>query len=429
MKTDKGKKKQDKKRKFLIFAAVLLCLICIAVIGMSIREIIEKSAETSSVGSRPKTTKDSGHTQEKRPEKKENEEIQQPKKSVSEAERILLEMTVEEKAAQLFIITPETLTQEEVLTQAGDVLQNAFASYPVGGFIMMQGNIVSPEQITELNHTIEGMSINAVGLKPFLAVDEEGGTVARIAGNETFPVENRGNMSDVGSTGDPMKAYETGAYIGGYLAEYGFNLDFAPDADIWLNPENTVVRYRSFGSDVQLVSDMTAAAVRGFHSAGICTALKHFPGHGGTAEDSHEGFAYAARSLEELRECEFLPFQAGIEAGSEFVMIGHITVPEITGEGTPATLSGNMVTDILRKELGYEGIIVTDAMNMGAISANYSSDTAAAEAVKAGVDMILMPADFYGAYEGILSAVASGEISEKRLDESVKRIIELKLKL
>ena len=206
-------------------------------------------------------------------------------------------------------------------------------------------------------------------------------------------------------------------------------MDFAPDADVWSNPANEVVRYRAFGSDAQLVSSMVSEAVDGFHSAGICTSLKHFPGHGGTSEDSHDNFAYSDRSLEELRSCEFLPFQAGIEAGSEFVMVGHITLPQIAESDTPATLSKTVVTDILRGELGYTGIVITDAMNMGAIAQNYSADRAAVQAVQAGIDMILMPSDFYSAYQGILDAVKNGEITEQRLDESVKRIIDLKLKL
>ena len=293
----------------------------------------------------------------------------------------------------------------------------------------MQGNITSPEQIIQFNSDLDQLGRQMTGMPPFLAVDEEGGTVVRIAGNEAFPVENVGNMSEVGASSDRNVAYETGAYIGGYLVQYGFNVDFAPDADVWVNPYNEVVRYRAFSSDPYIAADMVSGAVEGFHSAGICTALKHFPGHGATAEDSHAGFAYSPRTLEELRECEFLPFQAGIDAGSEFVMVGHITLPEVTGTDTPSTLSGAVVTEILRDEMGYDGILITDAMNMGAIAQNYSSADAAVLAVEAGMDMILMPVDFQEAYQGILTAVQDGRITEERLDESVRRIIELKQKL
>ena len=335
-------------------------------------------------------------------------------------------MTIEEKAAQLFIVTPESLTGGPTVTEADDTLEEAYRSLPAGGFIMMQGNIISPEQITELNSRLEEMSLETVGVIPFLSVDEEGGTVTRIASNDSFPVEDVGNMSEIGAAGDSRKAYEAGAYIGKYLRDYGFNLDFAPDADVWNNPENTVVRYRSFSSDPGTASEMTAAAIQGFHSSGIWTALKHFPGHGATAEDSHEGFAWSDRTLDELRQCEFLPFEAGIEAGSEFVMAGHISVPEAAGEDTPASLSEKVISGILRDELGYDGIVVTDAMNMGAVTEHYSSAESAVMAVQAGADVILMPSDLQSAYQGILDAVQEGKITEDRLDESVRRILELK---
>ncbi|MBC5688766.1 glycoside hydrolase family 3 protein [Mediterraneibacter sp. NSJ-55] len=423
MRTDKEKMKGKTKNRIFFFLAVLACLICIAIIGICIKEIAEKRTTVPQ-----ESHKGKGENTEK-VKRKQTDETQNTEKPLTEAEKILSEMTLEQKAAQLFVVTPEDLTGEEAVTQAGEIFHSAYEVYPVGGFIMMQGNIVSPDQIVQLNGAVEELSVNVTGLKPFLAVDEEGGTVARIAGSGVFPVENVGNMCDIGFAGDTAKAYETGAYIGGYLAEYGFNVDFAPDADVWSNPANEVVRYRAFGSDAQLVSSMVSEAVDGFHSAGICTSLKHFPGHGGTSEDSHDNFAYSDRSLEELRSCEFLPFQAGIEAGSEFVMVGHITLPQIAESDTPATLSKTVVTDILRGELGYTGIIITDAMNMGAIAQNYSADRAAVQAVQAGIDMLLMPSDFYSAYQGILDAVKNGEITEQRLDESVKRIIDLKLKL
>lgn len=343
-------------------------------------------------------------------------------------EEILKNMTVEEKAAQLFIVTPETVIGESVLTEIDSGFVNAYKEFPVGGFIMMKENIISPEQITEMNSRLLEIGIETTGVIPFISVDEEGGTVARIASNESFPVYNVGNMSDIGIEGSTQKAYEAASYIGSYLTDYGFNLDFAPDADVWINPENTVVKYRSFSSDPQIASELTAAAVKGFHNGGIWTTLKHFPGHGATVEDSHEGFARSDRNLNELRQCEFLPFEYGIKEKSEFVMVGHISVPEASGENIPASLSETVVSDFLRGELKYDGIIITDAMNMGAISEYYSSSEAAVMAVQAGVDMILMPSDFQAARKGILDAVRDGRILEERLDESVRRILELKAK-
>ena len=154
--------------------------------------------------------------------------------------------------------------------------------------------------------------------------------------------------------------------------------------------------------------------------------LKHFPGHGATEEDSHEGFAYSDRTLEELRQCEFLPFRAGIEAGARAVMVGHISLPQITGDGTPAVLSEAVMNQMLRQELGFQGIIITDALNMGAITENYTTEDAAVQAILAGADMLLMPADFQKAYQAVLNAVNDGRITRERLDESVLRILKVK---
>ncbi len=413
-------------RKTLLFIlAGIAAAVCLYIIGAGILEMIQRSlGSTAGMGETYRTgrmvrgipdyTAGAGES---------------GKAAQSQAEETLAGMSLEEKAAQLFIITPDTLAGGETVTQADRNFEEAYRERPVGGFIMMSENIRSPEQISALNRDLLTLGREVSGIVPFLSVDEEGGTVTRIASNESFGLTDAGNMSDIGSRGDPQAAYEVCAYIGGYLKEYGFNLDFAPDADVWNNEENTVVRYRAFSSDAKEAAEMTAKAVEGFHSQEICTALKHFPGHGATSEDSHQGFAWSDRTLEELRECEYLPFQAGIDAGSEFVMVGHISVPEVTGDDTPASLSKEIVTDLLREELDYQGIVITDAMNMGAISEHYSSRESAVAAIEAGVDMILMPSDFYSALEGITEAVENGTIAEERLDQSVMRILQLKAEI
>lgn len=344
-------------------------------------------------------------------------------------EEKLAEMTLEEKAAQMFVVCMDTLTGVESTAEAGDWARQQFWSYPVGGIIMMGVNVQSEEQITNLNAQLKAISQERIGLLPFLCVDEEGGTVKRIAGNPNFPVQDVGDMNLIGAGGDPSRAYQAGFDIGSYLSAYQFNVDFAPDADVLLNPGNTVIGVRSFGSDAELVASMTAQAVSGLRENGICATLKHYPGHGATAEDSHEGFAYSLRTLDELRECEWKPFRSGIEAGAEFIMVGHISYPNILGSDTPATLSGYMVGELLRQELQFDGIIITDAMNMGAISNNYSSADATIMAVQAGADMILEPADFYASYQALIDAVRSGTISEERINESLRRILRVKRRL
>ena len=203
----------------------------------------------------------------------------------------------------------------------------------------------------------------------------------------------------------------------------GFNVDFAPVADVLTNPQNTVIGSRSFGSDPSIDGAMVASEVKGLHTKGMLSTLKHFPGHGDTYEDSHEGKSYVYKTREELENCEWIPFKKGIEAGSDFVMMGHISCPGITGDDTPASLSYTICTEILRDQLGFQGLVITDAMNMGAVANEYASGDAAVRAVQAGADMILMPADFSAAYAGVRNAVQNGTITEERINESVRRIL------
>lgn len=342
-------------------------------------------------------------------------------------EEILNHMTLEQKVAQLFFLTPEALTGVEGVTAAGAVTEAAFARYPVGGIIYFEQNIQNREQVTAMLEQMQAISMRRAGFPVFLAVDEEGGAVTRISGSGVEGIPQIPDMLSVGSSGEPGQAYETGRQIGQYLKELGFNLDFAPVADLYSNPENTVIGNRSFGAEADTVSEMVAEAVRGFQDAGILTALKHFPGHGDTAQDSHAGRAASGKTLEELRNNELLPFQAGIEAGSAFVMAGHISLPNILGDDTPASLSDTIITGLLREELGYSGIVITDALNMGAVCEGYTSAQAAVLAIQAGADMLLMPADFEEAYQGVLDAVSQGTITEERIDASLQRILSVKL--
>ena len=274
------------KRALFILAAAAVTVICAVIIVAGVGELLGRPEASDIRAEDPDESTDISGVRENEkgeaamePEGQEQENASRHTEDSKDngVEEILQNMTIEEKAAQLFIVTPESLTGGPTVTEADDTLEEAYRSLPAGGFIMMQGNIISPEQITELNSRLEEMSLETVGVIPFLSVDEEGGTVTRIASNDSFPVEDVGNMSEIGAAGDSRKAYEAGAYIGKYLRDYGFNLDFAPYADVWNNPENMVVRYRSFSSDPGTASEMTAAAVQGFHSSGILTALKHFP--------------------------------------------------------------------------------------------------------------------------------------------------------
>ncbi len=339
------------------------------------------------------------------------------------------EMTIEEKVAQLFIITPEALTDNTGVTMAGDATKEAIDKTPVGGIIYMGDNLQSKTQVQEMLSNTNEYSEERMGLPMFLCVDEEGGTVARIAGSGRFDVDRVGNMSDVGATGDEENARKAGETIGTYLSDLGFNVDFAPVADVLTNPDNSIVKYRSFGSDSDTVSDMSVAMAKGLESKGLEAVYKHFPGHGATAGDTHLGAAFTNKSVDELSESELVPFQKAIDDGASFIMVSHISAPGITGHDTPASLSDIIITDILRDKMGYKGIVITDAMEMGAISQKYSSSEAAILALEAGADIILTPENFRDAYEGVLGAVDSGKISEERIDESVRRILEVKMNM
>ncbi len=343
-------------------------------------------------------------------------------------EDTLAGMTLEEKVAQMFFITPEALTGAGQVTGAGELTAQCFVQYPVGGIIYFSGNLESGEQVSSMLSGMQEISRERTGLPVFLATDEEGGRVSRLYGIAS-DIPYIGDMYSVGATGDPQEAYQVGSTIGSYMKNLNFNVDFAPVADVFSNPANTVIGDRSFGSDAELVSQMVPMEVQGLQDAGVLATLKHFPGHGDTAEDSHSGYASSYKSLEELEACEFQPFRAGIASNVSFIMMGHISLPNILNSQLPASLSYEMVTGILRQKLQFNGIIITDAMNMGAISANYSSGEAAVMAIEAGVDMLLMPADFHSAYEAVLGAVRDGRISEDRINESVLRIIRMKRKI
>lgn len=350
------------------------------------------------------------------------------KQAEEKAGEVLEGMSAQEKAAQLFFVTPEALTGASEVTVAGDTTEKAYENFPVGGIIYFEQNIVSEEQFEEMAAGMRQISVSKGKVPVFLGVDEEGGRVARLANHEALEVENTGSMLEIGREKDAGQAKTAGETIGDYLRSYGLDVDFAPVADVLDSEENTVIGDRAFGTVPEEVSAMVSEMVKGLQSRGVSAVLKHFPGHGSTAEDTHTSAAYNNKSLEEMEQSDFLPFQAGIEAGADFVMVGHLTAPNAAGEDIPSVFSKKLVTEVLRRQMGFEGIIITDAMNMEAVTANNTSGEAAVKALEAGVDMILMPWNFQEAYKAVLEAVEDGTLTQERIDESVLRILKLKLK-
>lgn len=350
----------------------------------------------------------------------------------SEAELLLAQMTLREKVGQLFIVRPDALepnrslervfnTTTDGVIMLSDAIRDAYQVYPVGGVIQFSGNIVSSLQIREFNAALQDMS----RIPLFICVDEEGGAVARLANHRSFNLPKFNNAAYIGASGDPSRALEMGRAIGSYLAEYGFNMNFAPVADVNTNPNNPVIGTRAFSSDADTAAQMAGAMAQGLRENGIIPTFKHFPGHGDTAEDSHVGIAVSHKTFDEMMSCEWLPFAEA--TALDCVMVGHIAVPEVTGDLTPATLSKEVVTGILREELGFEGLIVTDSMHMGAIIKSYGSGEAAVLALQAGCDIILMPQNLYEAFDAVVAAVEDGTLSEQWLDETVLRILEFKM--
>lgn len=339
----------------------------------------------------------------------------------SPADTILQEMSLREKVGQLFIITPEVL-DPNAQTVFSDSTRQLLQKYPVGGFILFSDNIESPEQITAFLTDLQ----TASKIPPFLSVDEEGGLVARLANAPRFDLPQYESAWAVGVDADPATALKMGNTIGAYLRESGFNMDFAPVADVNTNPDNPVIGARAFSSDTATAAMLARAMADGLTQQDIIPVFKHFPGHGDTDQDSHDDLAVTYKSEAELSTCEWLPFQKASDA--DCIMVGHIAVPSIDEDFLPATMSRTLVTDILKEKLGFEGLVITDSLSMGAIANRYNSGEAALGALQAGCHILLMPEDFTQAFDTVVSAVESGEFSQKQLDETVHKILEFKLR-
>lgn len=346
------------------------------------------------------------------------------------AER-LSAMTLRQKVGQLFFVRPDSLdpaqTRDQIndadaagVTQLSDAMLDRLAGYPVGGVVLFGKNITDSAQLKDFTGALHG----AMDTPLLIGIDEEGGAVARLANHPAFDLPRYESAAAVAAQGtDAVR--EMYAAIGNYLAGYGIDLDFAPDADVNTNPDNPVIGTRAFSSDPQTAAQMVTAAVEGFVDTGVLCCIKHYPGHGDTAEDSHKSLAVTRKSWAQLQSCELLPFRAGIEAGADLVMVGHIAAPQVTGDDTPASLSPRLM-ESLRTELGFTGAIVTDSLAMEGITARYSAGEAAVQAIRAGADILLMPDGLTEAFDAVVNAVENGSIPESRIDASAARVLALK---
>ena len=355
-----------------------------------------------------------------------------------EIESQIQKMSLREKVGQMFYVRPECLdttihfnrpsasgnlddiTKIRLQTVNG-TMKDVNEKYPIGGVILYAHNIEDEAQLAQFIPEIKALKGS-----PLLCIDEEGGRVARIARNSNFDVKTYESMGAIGATGNPQNAYECGNTIGTYLNRYGFDIDFAPVADVNTNPENIVIGARAFSDDPQVAAPMVTNYLQGLKDAGIVGCIKHFPGHGDTKTDTHYGYASSQKTWAEMMQCEMVTFKAGIEWGCQLVMTAHIAAPNVIGSDIPSTMSSVILQDKLRGELGYQNIIVTDAMEMGAITQQYSNAEAAVGCIKAGADIVLGPQVFTEAFDAVVEAVMNGTISEQRINESVRRILRLK---
>lgn len=352
----------------------------------------------------------------------ETTEAEKTTESTEDARQILVDdtlegMTLHDKVCQMMFVTPEELTGEDTVTVAGDVTKKALEKYPVGGIVYFAKNLETKDQVKDM--ISNSQSYSSIGL--FISTDEEGGTVNRLMDTVgTTYIDSMYNYKDDGTD----KAYENAHTIAQDMSELGFNVDFAPVADVWSNPDNTVIGRRAYSDDYAQAAELVGSAVKGFRDGGVMCTLKHFPGHGDTAEDSHYSSAYVNRTKDQIMVDEMQTFRSGIDAGAELVMVGHLIVPDI--DELPATLSYKIATEMLRGDMGFDGIAITDSLEMESIADNYGVGDSAVMAVQAGMDMLLQPADPTVAIDAIVAAVESGDIKETRIDESVRRILTLK---
>ena len=350
-----------------------------------------------------------------------------------EVEAQLSKMTLREKVGQMFFVRMETLDttihwnayadlQENPILEVNKTMRDVNANYPVGGLILYAWNIENEAQLSTLISQIRSLNGN-----PLLCIDEEGGRVARIANNPNFNVKKYESMSAIGATGDARNAYECGNTIGTYLKHYGFDIDFAPVADVNTNPENIIIGARAFSDNPEVAAPMVTNYLQGLKDAGVTGCIKHFPGHGDTKADTHFGYASTQKTWAEMMDCEMVTFKAGIQWGCQLIMTAHIGAPKVTGTDVPSTMSSVILQDKLRGELGYQNIIITDGMEMGAITQQYSSAEAAVGSIQAGVDIVLGPKNLVEAFDAVIAAVNNGTISEERINQSVRRILKLRM--
>lgn len=339
------------------------------------------------------------------------------------AEMYLADMSLEEKLCQMILTTPDELTGVYGAGQAADGTRSALETYPVGGILYEQQNIQGRDQLA----TMIANSQDYSNLPLFIAVAEEGGNVAPLTSIGVTSYYS--TMAVYGEEENVQRISEIGLEMAEDLLSVGINVNLAPVADVLTDPYDTEIGSRSFGANAGMTAQLTTTMLQSLQKGGVTACVKYFPGLASADGDSRYGQAVSQRTEEELRLTELLPFAAAIENGAQMIMVSHISLPQVLGDDTPCSLSHEIVTNLLRNDLGYEGLILSDALNKAAVSNYYEGDEAAVMAVQAGCDILLQPEDLEETLNALLTAVENGEISEERINESVLRILYLKVEM
>jgi len=341
------------------------------------------------------------------------------------AKDITKEMTLKQKIGQLFMVSMYSLdgSGSKNQTKVTGTMKKTMKKYPVGGIVLFSKNVNSEKQLKQLIKDLQSAS----HIPLFIAADEEGGSVSRIS-KLPDAVSQYPDARKIGETYTDRQIAEMGKEQSRQLKAFGINMNLAPVADVLSNQNNTEVGNRAFGSDAKEVAAIVKTLVKNMQKQQISATLKHFPGSGDALGDTHRGAAETKQSIQELRKEEFLPFKSGMEADADAVMVSHLILTNVTDEKEPCSLSQRVISDILRDELEYDGLILTDAMNMNSITDSYTSGEAAVKAIKAGVNIVVMPEDLGQAFKAVKRAVKDGKIEESVIDKAVRRIFYTKLK-
>lgn len=385
----------------------VIVLILLVVIGLAVYGLFFRKETGNQADEAPKNREQTENNYEQHKQKEQESEIDPITAKIEN-------MTLDEKIGQLFI---SGIDGTEVTDETAAMIEDN----ALGGIILFQPNLEAPEQSLQLVNELRQLE-TAQNTPLFISVDQEGGQVERLPG--LSPLKS---AADIGEHGGEKFAYDNGQLLASLLKGYGMNLNFAPVLDVNSNPNNPVIGNRAYGSDPGQVSEVGINVMQGMQDEDVITAVKHFPGHGDTNEDSHEQLPVVEKTREELEKNEFIPFKAAVDAGTDMVLMAHIKLPEL-GIEEPASFSREAV-DILREDWDYDGVVITDDLTMGAITDDYEMEEVTVDAVKAGVDILMIAHEkelLEAGIAAVKTAVEDGKITEERIDESVRRILELK---